>query len=69
MLFVVSLIERRKGVVRLVEGQVRMRKRGGKRMLGRVVSVVERRELGVLDLRRWTRWKIGMRCLVESRES
>jgi len=56
-------------VVRLVEGQVRMRKRGGKRMLGRVVSVVERRELGVLDLRRWTRWKIGMRCLVESRES
>lgn len=56
-------------MVRLVEGQVRMTKRGKKRMLGKVVSVFERRGSGVLDLRRWTRWKIGMRCLVESRES
>ena len=68
MLFVVSLIERRKGVVRSVEGQVRMRKRGKKRMLGKVVSVVERRELGVLDLRRWIE-RDAILFLVESRES
>jgi len=55
-------------VVRLVEGQVRRRKRGKKRMLGKVVSVVGRRELGVLDLRRWIERDANL-FLVESRES